>query len=50
MTYCEELKKMDKDWDDYKLDKAITTAALAILEKLDETHDTLSNIEVHTPD
>ena len=45
MDYRKELERMDKSHDDYKVDKVITTAALALLAKLDEIQSTLDDIE-----
>ena len=47
MDYRKELERMDKSYDDYKVDKVITTAALALLAKLDEIQSTLNDIELN---
>lgn len=50
MDYRKELENMDKSYDDYKVDKVITTAALALLAKLDEIQSRLDDIESHLSD
>ena len=45
VNYRKEIEAMDKDLDDHKVDKVITTATLAVLAKLDVIQSKLEHIE-----